>query len=432
MWQTSLTNDDKSDQAPLSVSQALYLAKSNLEKIRVTIIGEVSEFNDKPGYKAAYFTLADKQSSLSCLMWRDKYLASGVELKVGVQYELEGFFTAYPAKGRMQFSVTKLKPAGEGNLRQKVAALAKKLMQEGLMEPSRKKQLPDFVERVALITSPRGKAVHDVLRTLKRRNPLVEVAFFGVAVEGEHAPYEMIQALQMADELGLDAILLVRGGGAYEDLMPFNDEQLARCIASLNTVLVSGIGHEPDNSIADMVADIRASTPTAAAERVAFPQEQIFEQLERSTERLSHLLLLQLERSQNTLDRLLQRPALQDARWLDDFRFTTDSLQASLIKAIPEGYRKDEERYRALHEKLTRLAPEIVRKASESLGLYSAKLDALSPLKVLSRGYSLVEQNGTLIDSYSKVSPGDDITIRLKDGALDARVTKKRKLEDKR
>lgn len=426
MWNTTLDTRGASNEAPLSVSSALQLAKGALEQIRVTIVGEVSEFNDKPGYKAAYFTIADKQSSLSCIMWRDKYLASGIELKAGMLLELSGYFTAYPAKGRMQFSVNRLELAGEGNLRQQVARLAKKLQAEGLMDQGRKKEVPAFCTRIGLITSPRGKAVHDVLRTLRRRNPLVEIEFFGVAVEGERAPQEMAYALDLADKRGLDAILLVRGGGAYEDLMPFNDEMLARKIASLSTPLVSGIGHEPDNSIADMVADRRASTPTAAAESVAPDLSELKAGKRQQSLRLAKAMELLVERKSQSLSRQMSRPVLAEASWLEKYDSNLALQHDRFLRAIPQGLKRDEEYLERISQSFLKLAQNFSERYHKSLQIKVAKLESLSPLKVLTRGYAFTtNEAGNLVDSVTKVEAGDLIHIRLQDGSLHAQVQSK-------
>ena len=163
---------DSEQGSAYTVTQAMNAAKRGLEKIRLTVIGEVSEFNDKPGYKAAYFSVHDDGCSMPCIMWRDRYNASGVVLQAGMLVELTGNFSCYPAKGRLQFSVASMQLAGEGKLRMQVAQLARKLEAEGLMDASRKRRVPALPQRIAVVTSPRGKAVHDVIRTLRRRYPL--------------------------------------------------------------------------------------------------------------------------------------------------------------------------------------------------------------------------------------------------------------------
>jgi exodeoxyribonuclease VII large subunit len=241
------------DDRALTVTEAMTLAKGALEGVRVRVVGEVSEFNDKPGYKAAYFTVSDGGAAMPCLMWRDQYVASGVTLRCGMLVEMSGSFSAYIAKGRLQFTVRSAL-AGEGNLRLQVAALARKLEGEGLMRPERKRPLPRYPQRIAVVTSPRGKAVHDVVRTLRRRYPLAELLVAGVAVEGEGAPAAIAEGLRVAGECRPDVVLLVRGGGSYEDLMPSapsrSPERSLRVSSGRDRYR-----SEPDNSIADMVAD---------------------------------------------------------------------------------------------------------------------------------------------------------------------------------
>ena len=241
--------------------------------VRVRVLGEVSEFNDKPGYKAAYFTVCDGAASMPCLMWRDAYEASGVELRCGTLVEMTGLFSAYVPKGRMQFQVRSLSLAGEGNLRLQVAALARKLEVEGLMRPERKRPLPG--SRSASASSPRRAGRRFTTwcgRCAARRYPLAELLFAGVTVEGERAPSALVEGIERVSAEGAEVVLLVRGGGSYEDLMPFNAEIVARAVAACPVPVVTGIGHEPDTSIADMVADLRASTPTSPPPRRSLPR----------------------------------------------------------------------------------------------------------------------------------------------------------------
>ena len=259
----------------LSVSAAMQMAKQSLESVTVRIVGEVSEVSVKAGYKAAYFTVKDQNAALPCMMWNNRYRSAGVQLAVGQLVEIAGRFTLYAAKGRMNFDVFSLNLAGEGDLRLKVANIAKKLQAEGLTDPARKRPIPAFPECIGLVTSPRSAAVHDVLRTLRRRFPVATVKLAGVPVEGANAPAGIIEGLRCVVAAGSQVVLVVRGGGSFEDLMPFNDEQLARAIAACPVPVVTGIGHEVDTSIADMVSDLRASTPTAAAEAVSPSTESL-------------------------------------------------------------------------------------------------------------------------------------------------------------
>ena len=337
-----------SEDRSLSVSEAMGLAKAALEGVRVRVIGEVSEFNDKPGYKAAYFTVCDQSASMPCLMWRDAYEASGVPLRCGMQVELTGSFSAYAAKGRLQFQVRRLEAAGEGRLRLIVAERARRLEAEGLMRAERKRPLPAYPERIAVVTSPRGKAIHDVIRTLRRRYPLAELLVAGVAVEGDAAVPAIVEGLRVAEAADPDVILLVRGGGSYEDLMPFNAEEIARAVAASAIPVVTGIGHEPDTTIADMVADVRASTPTAAAEASAPSSAALEALLARDRRALGRALQQRVATAAHRVTRIAERPSFCDARAvLGPAAQALDLAAMRLQRALPTRLERDEERVAA-------------------------------------------------------------------------------------
>lgn len=440
---------DTEEKQAYTVTQAMNAAKKGLEKIRLTVIGEVSEFNDKPGYKAAYFSIHDDSCSMSCIMWRDWYRASGIELRVGALVELTGNFTCYPAKGRMQFSVASLQLAGEGKLRMQVAQIARKLEQEGLMDASRKRRVPALPRRIAVVTSPRGKAVHDVMRTLRRRYPLGELFICGVPVEGANAPAHIMSGLAAAAAADPrpDVVLLVRGGGSYEDLMPFNDEQLARAVAACPIPVVTGIGHEPDNSICDMVADHRCSTPTAAAEAIAPSMIELAGKVNNASNALGTALSNYLQTQRAQLERLFDRPLWHDAHYLTGVHLQTlDTYGERLSRAIPDALARDTHTLELLkgrlrmalpstleafthqldvsRERLIYLAPQISARFSRDLAHDAGKLDALSPLKTLSRGYSITfaEDGHTVVSSTAHVNIGDNIEVQVQDGRLSCTV----------
>lgn len=415
--------EDSEQSSAYTVTQAMNAAKRGLEKIRLTVIGEVSEFNDKPGYKAAYFTVHDDDCSMPCLMWRDRYNASGVTLQAGMLVELTGNFSCYPVKGRLQFSVASMQLAGEGKLRMQVAQLARKLEAEGLMDAGRKRRVPPLPQRIAVVTSPRGKAVHDVIRTLRRRYPLGELLICGVPVEGQDAPVRIIQGLEAAWSASPapDVILLVRGGGSYEDLMPFNDESLARAVAASPIPVVTGIGHEPDNSICDMVSDRRCSTPTAAAEAIALSTEELSNKLANAQDALRRSVENYMQAQQAQLDRLLDRPLWHDAHYLTGSYFQTlDAMEERLLRAIPDALRADAHALELLKGKLLNLGPHLCDGFGRDIALCAAKLDALSPLKTLSRGYSITyaADGHSVVDSVQHVNDGDHIQVQVQDGRL--------------
>lgn len=340
--------------------------------------------------------------------------------------------------------------AGEGNLRMQVAQTARKLEAEGLMDPSRKKGLPALPRRIAVVTSPRGKAVHDVLRTLRRRYPMGEVMLYGVPVEGALAPQYLSEALQAAytADPAPEVILLVRGGGSYENLMPFNDEGLARVVAASPVPVITGIGHEPDNSICDMVADRRCSTPTAAAEAVAPSTEELQVKVNNATRALGSALVSCVERAQAELERMSAHPLWRDDKYLTGpYYQALDLADERLRRAIPDAMEADKhnlalmfERMRSIgaglgvqqsHEldratqRLAAVGPNIVSVPGRQVALAAAKLDALSPLKTLSRGYSITfgPDGHSVVDSVDKVAAGQGISVQVQDGAVHATVT---------
>jgi len=421
------------EEQALSVTQAMGAAKRALEGVRVRVIGEVSEFNDKPGYKAAYFTVCDEDASMPCMMWRDAYIASGVTLRCGMLVELTGSFSAYVPKGRMQFMVKSVSLAGEGMLRMQVAALGRKLEAEGLMAASRKRPLPQYPARIGLVTSPRGKAVHDVVRTLRRRFPLAELLIAGVAVEGADAPRAIVEGLRVAALSEPDVILLVRGGGSYEDLMPFNHEDVARAVATCPVPVVTGIGHEPDDSLADMVADLRASTPTAAAESVAPSSEEIAASLSGIQRMLGRALSHHVTSSSHRVRLLADRPVFRDpSAMLAQASQALDAGSIALARAIPAGLERDARSLGAARDRLTRLGPVLTERASDRVGLGSARLHALSPLAILGRGYAVAFSGDgtTVIRSPDDVSLGESIDVRVEQGILSAVVSSTKRLED--
>ncbi|MDR2673178.1 MAG: exodeoxyribonuclease VII large subunit [Coriobacteriales bacterium] len=458
--------------AALSVSAALELARSHLEGIALTVIGELSDVTDNPRYKAVYFSIRDKTSVLPCVMWRRSHGHQPLTLKDGMLVEVSGHFSLYAAKGRMQFDVRTMVLAGEGQLRLRVAQLADKLQAQGFMDPGRKLLLPELPQTIALVTSPRGKAVHDVLRTLKRRYRLAKVLLFGTLVEGKDAPARIIKALHAAGQSSAELILLVRGGGSYEDLMPFNDEQLALAIADSPLPIITGIGHEPDTTIADMVASLRTSTPTAAAEAVAPDSAEIL----RSLEGLQAALLTNATNLLGNLDvhlaSLKGRPIFADPDAL--LRGRSQYLEQSeqrLTAALPAGINTDKARlnalsarmvqvggslpnrvgsrflvledrvarsgltltttYRSWYEntetRMTRSGQTLTSRFQGQLERGAGALEGLSPLAVLRRGYALVsDENRPVLASVTQVTAGQGLNVRLRDGIIDCLATKVR------
>lgn len=453
----------------LSVSAALNIAKSIISEHTFHIVGEVSELNQKPGYKAVYFTIKDESATLPCLMWMNRYKSAGVPLRLGARVEVVGKFTIFAPKGRMNFDVSSLKLAGEGDLRAQVAQRALMLRNEGLMDPERKRPLVPLPTKIGLVTSPRGAAVHDVLRTLRRRYPLAIVLLAGVPVEGKQAAQDLILGLRTVIEAGAEEVLLVRGGGSFEDLMPFNDEALARFIAQSPVPIITGIGHEPDTSIADMVADLRASTPTAAAEAVSPSKEELFDQLDSLASRMTSVFLHRIERSINYVAAYESRPVFRDPNYLyaNDLQLvdlyqtrieqsmqrfgTTDDaaleqLRLRLGVALPRALQDRAHACDDLTRKLSGALDALLAQDQHDLSLktlalgkigktfidpyrsaaalVTARLNDLSPLTALERGWSITkDETGALVRSVEQVKPNDPLSIQVEDGTIDCTVT---------
>lgn len=409
---------------PLSVSEAMQAAKRSLESITVKLIGEVSEVNAKAGYKAVYFTVKDAGASLPCMIWLNRYHQSGVQLCVGQRVELMGRFTLYAPKGRMNFDVFSISLAGEGDLRRRVAELAQRLEREGLMAASRKRPVGSLYEHIGLVTSPRGAAVHDVLRTIRRRFPVARISLAGVAVEGSQAPQGIVFGIDACVRAGCEVILVVRGGGSFEDLMPFNDERLARAIAACPVPVVTGIGHEPDTSIADMVADVRSSTPTAAAERVSPDSSTLLRELDARAASMGASQRLAIERYEARLGHIASRPLFKDPHLL----FSTDLLTLDLLhdrlsRALPECLAKDSLHLNDMQRRLCDRAKTSFERFEHDLALRAGRLHDLSPLAVLSRGYAIAkDEEGSVVCSIHAVHGGDRLDVAVSDGVISCSV----------
>ena len=442
----------KASREPLSVSLAVGAAKKRVNDMgSLLVAGEVTGFrgpNARSGH--CYFQVKDESAAMDVIVWSGVYAGSGIELRDGMLLELSGKFDVYAGSGRLSFIANKISVSGEGLLRQQVAQLRAKLEAEGLMASARKRPIPRFCMRVAVVTSLSGSVIDDVKRTLRRRNPMVEILCAGCQVQGPGAPESIIRALTVAAEAKPDAILLVRGGGSFEDLMTFNDEGLARAVASCPVPVITGIGHEPDNSICDDVSDRRTSTPTAAAESVAPALDEIASLINVRRDRMSHamdsiLLAYQrgLEQGSSELPRLISNrlererlhlEALASHRCLSDFGSIISDREASLMQseqrlvdALPRSLERSSQDVETLGTRLADVAPRITRTHVAQVGRLAATLDALSPLKVLGRGYAIAtDVEGHVLGDASELSVGTDVSVRLGSGSFSANVTEVR------
>lgn len=436
-------------QSPLSVSDAVCLAKANVAQWPSLVVnGEVSGFrgpNARSGH--CYFEVKDEDAAMSVIVWRGVAQHLGFQLRNGLAVQLTGRFDVYKGSGKLSFVASRVEPVGEGLLRQQVAELARRLQAEGLTDDARKRPVPAFCSRVCVVTSLSGSVIEDVKRTLARRNPLVAIDVVGASVQGADAPATIVRALRVADASGADAILLVRGGGSFEDLMCFNDESVARAIVACRTPVVTGIGHEPDTSIADMVADRRASTPTAAAESVAPAIGDVERQMTQRQVRLGRAMKVCADsRSQRLdalsrlagramrtqlvslgmrLDSLASRRCLQDPLApIEDRAQDLEQTSQRLHDALPRTLSRRSADLSGLGERLHKAGPRSVEPARAQVARLAATLDALSPLKVLGRGYSIARRpDGSVVSDAAQVAPGDQLDLLLGEGSVEATVT---------
>jgi exodeoxyribonuclease VII large subunit len=371
----------------------------------VWVHGEISNFSRSPSGHV-YFTLKDGQAQLRCALFKGSQRRIDVDLRNGLSVFAHGRVSFYEAQGTCQLYVDAVQPEGVGILYLQFEALRAKLEGEGLFAPERKRRLPRYPRRIGLITSPTGAVMHDFLNVVGRRYPLVEVVIAPSSVQGDAAPGEVIAALQRLNEhhqggCHLDLIVIARGGGSMEDLAAFNHEGLARAAFASGVPVVSAIGHETDTTILDFVADLRAPTPSAAAELVTPNILDCRMQLADLNRQLIRALQDSLAGSGSALDRLRRQmerhsPSLRIAAARRD----TDTLMARGHQALS-------------HQLLMR---------RETLKGSVLRLEALSPLHTLNRGYSLCHhgETGNLVRSRQDVQPGDRLKIRVSDGTIDS------------
>ncbi len=368
----------------------------------VCVRGELSNYKIYPSGHH-YFTLKDSESSLRCVMFKSSASKLRFRPESGMGVTAFGRVSVYPRDGAYQLYCTALQPEGTGDLQVAFEQLKAKLSAEGLFDRAHKKPLPPFPEKIAIITSSAGAAVHDMIRILGHRWPMSKVLLLPVRVQGVEAPPEIAGAIRYANEFQVaDLIITGRGGGSIEDLWAFNDERVARAIYASEIPVISAVGHEPDVTISDYVADARASTPSNAAE-IAVPDQS------EMRETLDSLSIRSRQAMQKTLKALSQRlSSLSDKRVLSDPGVYIDNRRLELDR---------------MRERLSAAAERKNAAARRDFVRLGAALDAMSPLRVLTRGYSLAEDpGGALIKSAAQLRPGDRVRLRFAEGGADCTV----------
>ena len=373
------------------------------------IRGELSNYKVYPSGHH-YFTMKDPEGALRCVMFRSSAMRLRFRPENGMKVIAMGRITVYPRDGAYQLYCENLTPDGIGDLHVAYEQLKSKLQAEGLFNQASKKQLPEFPHRIVVITSAAGAAIHDILRVLGKRYPLSKVLVLPVRVQGEEAPAEIVDAIRYANHHHVaDVILTGRGGGSMEDLWAFNDEQVARAIYDSEIPVVSAVGHEPDVTIADFVADLRAATPSNGAELITPDRMDLKQRLANVSQRLYTAMEKKIKLSRQQLSALSGRRVLQSpTHSIEDRRMALDHAQERLLAAARHIFDEKHRHFSAL----------------------AASLNAMSPLKVLGRGYSVVQSGHHIIRSVTAIAPGDTIQIRLADGTLAATVTETQEEEE--
>lgn len=384
------------------VSEINQLIKTILDNIpplaNLCIRGEISNYKLYPSGHH-YFTLKDAEGSLRCVMFRGQAAKLRFRPENGMKVLAVGRITVFPRDGAYQLYCDALTPDGVGDLHVAFEQLKEKLWNEGLFNEEHKKPLPEYPGCIAVVTSSSGAAVHDMIRILRRRYPIAKVKLLPVRVQGDEAPAEIAAAIRYANRHKVADLMIVgRGGGSIEDLWAFNDERVARAIYESEIPVISAVGHEPDITISDFVADVRAATPSHAAEIAVPDQTELLAWVQGMRSQMLKTQNTRLEFLRSRLEMLSKKRVMADPMaFVQDKQFLLGHLQKELCHAAESGLRAPVSRLAAL----------------------AAALDAMSPLKVLGRGFSLVENSaGDLIRSTEDVAPGEKISATLSDGKI--------------
>ena len=373
---------------------------------QVAVRGEISNYKLYPSGHH-YFTLKDESSALKCVMFKGNAIRLRFRPENGMKIIAMGRVTVFPRDGAYQLYCAAMAMDGIGDLYAAFEQLKKKLEAQGLFDPTHKKPLPKYPGTIGIITSSAGSAVHDMLRILRKRYPLTRVRLLPVRVQGAEAPGEIAAAIGYANHYKLADLLIVgRGGGSIEDLWAFNDERVAQAIYASNIPVISAVGHEPDVTISDFVADLRAATPSNAAELAVPDQDALRQNLDAMSTAMAVALNRQLKAARQHLNTLAQSPVLRNPTgYIQQQEKGLELLKNRLISAQNQAINQKKQRYIA----------------------DVSKLDAMSPLKVLTRGYSMAQTSaGEVLRSVHQVELGERVSIRLTDGILSATVMDKK------
>ena len=374
----------------------------------IWVKGEISGFRLYQQSGHMYFTLKDGDAAVSCVMFRSRNQSLKFVPEDGMEVLLFGSVSIFSKQGKYQLYVDNMQPFGAGALYLQLEKLKKELDQQGYFALEKKKMLPEVAGCVGVVTSQDGAALRDILKVIKQRSPSTRVIIVHSSVQGMDAPREVAAGIKMLNNYGsADVIIVGRGGGSLEDLMAFNSREVVEAIYESAIPVISAVGHEVDVTLADLVADVRAATPTQAAQ-MAVPDRLVLQnQLDAMTRQLTRAIQKNLSRKAESLDYLMMRRVWHDPRELLDKRF--EDLQR-------------------INQRMVNAAQKYLESRQHALAMAAAGLDNLSPLKVMSRGYAILTQQGKIIKSIDEVSRGMELTARISDGRLCLEVKEKEKI----
>lgn len=425
-----------------TVSELTRLIRLELENIfpLVWIEGEIANFT-KAHSGHLYFTLKDEASALSCVMWRSNARQVPFELETGLQLICKGQISVYEPRGQYQLLVESLEPKGKGALQLAFEQLKEKLKKEGLFDASIKKRLPLLPKKVGVVTSPRGAAIVDIIRTLERRFARLHILIYPVKVQGEGAANEIAEGIDYLGSLpDIDVIIVGRGGGSLEDLWAFNEEKVARAIFGCPVPVISAVGHEVDFTIADFVADIRASTPSAAAEMVIEKEQSFLDRIENLEKRIVHHLQYSLQEKKHEVFSLVHHQAFQNfkVRLLNLIQRVDDleTRSGHVIRGMVQKIAESKSRVILLQEMLSSSVKRAFQDIQSRWERLSGELNNLSPLSILKKGYTLCwnASLGKIIQKIEEIDQGDEVTVSFYKGEFTAKVReidKKRLIESR-
>lgn len=402
-----------------------YKIESDSNLRTVYLKGEISNFKaHSTGH--FYFSIKDENSIIKAIMFKSNASKLGFVPTEGMKVLVTGSISVYPQGGTYQIYVEDLIEDGVGNLYIAFEKLKEKLSKEGLFDKKYKKPIPKIPEKIGIVTAPTGAAIKDIISTIRRRFPYAETYLFPALVQGENASLDIIKKVKQADSFGLDVLIVGRGGGSFEDMNCFNDEELARLIFKCNTPIISAVGHEIDYTIIDFVADLRAPTPTGAAEMAVPNVTDVISSINQFKIRSSEAIIKRVKLNKLKLDAIKNSFVIKNPMLMYNNKAQTlDNLIEIINKAILNKIEKEHTRLNEFKNNYILKNPDILYKTKmDKLSNIIEKLELLNPISILKKGYSLTYINGNVVNSISKVNKNDKIDIRLSDGILKANVEK--------